>query len=431
MTGRVERAQIDGAGESTPRRATARRSRPTPATRQALRRTARRYSLCADDADDALQRGLEILLRKAPTEDPRELVRWTQTVVKHEALAVRRERERILAGPAAASPEPDSEDWVALIPADGRRPGRAGRAPRGGRPQPRGAAGAEAAGAARPDPARRGLLLPRDRRDHRLQRDEDQPLPRRGPGALPPLPRPQRGRRRCAELAPLLSAFCDGEAERGRRRHPARAPARLPALPRHPARLPGRARRRRGPGADAAARARPGRPRPRRLRRARRPASAAAAGRQRLGPDPGRGRGRRPRRRDGGAGQGAGGLRRHRRRRRGLRRHRRRPHPARPGRQQRSAQGAADRPGLHRTGGERRRRGRIRTGARAESGAGEPSRPATNPPPRSKPSPPPEPAASSGAVEYTPPPPPVESAPAPAPRSSGSAAGDPAGEFGP
>ncbi|MCW2987105.1 MAG: hypothetical protein JWM24_43, partial [Solirubrobacterales bacterium] len=29
---------------------------------KALRRTARRYSLCADDADDALQRALEILL---------------------------------------------------------------------------------------------------------------------------------------------------------------------------------------------------------------------------------------------------------------------------------------------------------------------------------------------------------------------------------
>src|SRR4051795_10150834 len=31
-----------------------------------LRRTARRFSLCEDDADDALQRALEILLRKAP-----------------------------------------------------------------------------------------------------------------------------------------------------------------------------------------------------------------------------------------------------------------------------------------------------------------------------------------------------------------------------
>jgi RNA polymerase sigma factor (sigma-70 family) len=83
-----------------------------------LRRTAGRYSICADDADEALQRALEILLRKAPSEDPRELIRWTQTVVKHEALAVRADRERILAGPAAATPVPGREDWVAMLPAD-------------------------------------------------------------------------------------------------------------------------------------------------------------------------------------------------------------------------------------------------------------------------------------------------------------------------
>lgn len=79
-----------------------------------LRRTARRYSLCADDVEEALQRSLEILLTKAPDGDPRELIKWTQTVVKHEALGVRRERERILSGPAAA---PDGEDWVASVPA--------------------------------------------------------------------------------------------------------------------------------------------------------------------------------------------------------------------------------------------------------------------------------------------------------------------------
>ena len=84
----------------------------------ALRRTAQRYSICDDDADEALQRGLEILLHKAPSEDPRALVRWTQTVVKHEALAVRAERERTLAGPAAATPVPGREDWVAMLPAD-------------------------------------------------------------------------------------------------------------------------------------------------------------------------------------------------------------------------------------------------------------------------------------------------------------------------
>ena len=63
---------------------------------RSLRRTARRYSICAEDAEDAFQRALEILLVKAPPGDARELVRWMQTVTKHEALAVRRNRERQL-----------------------------------------------------------------------------------------------------------------------------------------------------------------------------------------------------------------------------------------------------------------------------------------------------------------------------------------------
>jgi RNA polymerase sigma factor (sigma-70 family) len=88
----------------------------------ALKRLARRYSICADDAEDAVQRGLEILLRKAPSEDPRELIRWTQTVVKHEALALRRERERELGNPGPANSEPGREDWVALLPSDSDGP---------------------------------------------------------------------------------------------------------------------------------------------------------------------------------------------------------------------------------------------------------------------------------------------------------------------
>ena len=59
------------------------RRRSTPAARKrvavemlakherSLRRTARRYSICADDADDALQRALEILLVKAPPGEAR------------------------------------------------------------------------------------------------------------------------------------------------------------------------------------------------------------------------------------------------------------------------------------------------------------------------------------------------------------------------
>ncbi len=61
-----------------------------------LRQTARRFSLCEDDAEDAYQRALEILLVKAPSDRPRELVGWMKTVVKHEALALRRYRERML-----------------------------------------------------------------------------------------------------------------------------------------------------------------------------------------------------------------------------------------------------------------------------------------------------------------------------------------------
>jgi hypothetical protein len=56
--------------------------------------TARRYAYNLDDADDAYQRGLEILLTKAPTTREDDLVRWLQTVVKHEAFARHRQRQR-------------------------------------------------------------------------------------------------------------------------------------------------------------------------------------------------------------------------------------------------------------------------------------------------------------------------------------------------
>ncbi|HWN72741.1 MAG TPA: sigma-70 family RNA polymerase sigma factor, partial [Solirubrobacterales bacterium] len=176
----------------------------------ALRRTAQRFSLCEDDADDALQRGLEILLQRAPTADPRELVKWTQTVVRHEALAIRRERERILAGPAAT---PDvGEDWVSLLPTDADGP--AERVER----REAVARSREALQALKPQELRALTLLAegysyveigeitgyshtkinrclaegRERFRSLISRSED--------GS------------RCAEMQPLLSAFCDGEA---------------------------------------------------------------------------------------------------------------------------------------------------------------------------------------------------------------------------
>ena len=88
-----------------------------------LRRTARRYSICTEDAEDALQRALEILLTKAPTTDQRQLIRWMQTVTKHEALAVRRQRERILSKPRPASQDSSLEqDWISLIPSQSDGP---------------------------------------------------------------------------------------------------------------------------------------------------------------------------------------------------------------------------------------------------------------------------------------------------------------------
>jgi RNA polymerase sigma factor (sigma-70 family) len=64
-----------------------------------LRRTARRFSLCADDADDAFQRAVEILLTKAPDRPTPALTAWMQVVTRREALAVRRSRERVLVAP--------------------------------------------------------------------------------------------------------------------------------------------------------------------------------------------------------------------------------------------------------------------------------------------------------------------------------------------
>ncbi|HYH54295.1 MAG TPA: sigma-70 family RNA polymerase sigma factor [Solirubrobacterales bacterium] len=176
-----------------------------------LRQTARRYSLCADDVDDALQRGLEILLRKAPTDDPRELIKWMQTVVKHEALAIRRERERILAAPVASSPS-HAEDWIDLLPtgADGpaekaeRREeiARSREALRELKPQELRALTLLAEGYSYVEigeitgysrtKINRCLAEGRERYRNLVARSEDG--------------------RRCAELQPLLSAFCDGEA---------------------------------------------------------------------------------------------------------------------------------------------------------------------------------------------------------------------------
>jgi RNA polymerase sigma factor (sigma-70 family) len=66
--------------------------------------TARRYAASPEDAEDAYQRSLEILLTKAPTTREEELLPWLRTVVKHEAFALRRQRERLT--PVSGDGEP-------------------------------------------------------------------------------------------------------------------------------------------------------------------------------------------------------------------------------------------------------------------------------------------------------------------------------------
>src|SRR5262249_37660031 len=58
-------------------------------------------------------------LTKAPNDRPRDLIRWTKTVVKHEALAIRRYRERLL---GKSNGEDETDDPIARIAATGDGP---------------------------------------------------------------------------------------------------------------------------------------------------------------------------------------------------------------------------------------------------------------------------------------------------------------------
>jgi RNA polymerase sigma factor (sigma-70 family) len=178
---------------------------------EALRRTARRYSLCAEDAEDAYQRGLEILLTKAPTEGPRELLAWTTTVIKHEALAVRRGRERLLGrGPKGFRDE--DEDWVARVPSQGAGPSeRLLRREEVARSR-------EAILALKPAERRALALLGEGYSYAEIGEITGYSATKvnrclaEGRERFRRLVASSEDGSRCAELRPLLSAFCDGEA---------------------------------------------------------------------------------------------------------------------------------------------------------------------------------------------------------------------------
>ncbi len=146
---------------------------------------------------------------KAPSDNPRELVRWTQTVVKHEALAVRAERERVLAGPAALPVHPTQEDWIALLPSE--LDGPAERAERDEAVE----RSREALTTLKPQELRALSLLAEGYSYREIAEITGYSATKvnrcvsRGTGALPPLPRPPRRRRplhragaRCSRRSP-------------------------------------------------------------------------------------------------------------------------------------------------------------------------------------------------------------------------------------
>lgn len=63
---------------------------------EGLLRFACRFSHCADDAHDAYQRTVEILVRRMRTAPPAQPLSWVRTVLRHEALALRAEREQLI-----------------------------------------------------------------------------------------------------------------------------------------------------------------------------------------------------------------------------------------------------------------------------------------------------------------------------------------------
>ncbi len=81
-----------------------------------LLRLARRFSICVEDAQDAYQRTLEKLVRRMRGEPPEDALKWARTVLRHEALAIRGEREQMLGRLAIEHDRHRDED--SLDPAD-------------------------------------------------------------------------------------------------------------------------------------------------------------------------------------------------------------------------------------------------------------------------------------------------------------------------
>ena len=152
-----------------------------------------------------------ILLTKAPTDDPRQLIRWMQTVTKHEALAVRRNRERLLGPPGLARDE-EGADWVQLIPSE--RAGPEDLAER----RERAARSREALQSLKPQELRALSLLAEGYSYREISgitgwtRTKVNRCLAEGRARFREVISSSESGGRCDDLSAALSAFCDGEA---------------------------------------------------------------------------------------------------------------------------------------------------------------------------------------------------------------------------
>ncbi len=174
-------------------------------------RTARRYAATVEDAEDAYQRGIEIMLTKAPDIPEAELLPWLKTVVRHEAFALRRKDERIALGTrGGVDGDADGEDdFVSLAPTPGEQVERFERL----------RLGAEALNGLKPQEARALALLAEGysyrqicektgwtyTKVNRCLAEGRQKFVQRVAGI--------ESGAECERLAPKLSALVDGEAD--------------------------------------------------------------------------------------------------------------------------------------------------------------------------------------------------------------------------
>jgi RNA polymerase sigma factor (sigma-70 family) len=175
--------------------------------------TARRYSANREDAEDAYQRGLEILLTKAPSTSADVLVPWLKTVVKHEAYSLHRQRER--AGQATA---PELLAGAASSAGAGSAAGSAGSPHDHAERLERLQIGAEALGRLKPAEIRCMLLLAEGHSYKQIceltgfsYTKVNRCLTEGRRSFLRRVERIETGAE-CERLAPLLSALADGEA---------------------------------------------------------------------------------------------------------------------------------------------------------------------------------------------------------------------------